>query len=149
MAEISLVRDKDGKVSLEKAALLLALTETRAEEDQLKKTLTESFSLICGVTEIGGTVTVLQDSGKLINSVLSAAFNTGVIRKEPAHIHALVHATQEASNSIFVHTNSNASFALKISLITDKQWLAVGVYGRSSLHPLSEHSRIGLGYMHL
>lgn len=149
MADFNSLKDKEGKVSLEKASLFLALTESRAEEDELKKVLTESYLLVCGVTEIGGTVTTLQSNGKLINAVLSAAFNTGVISKDPAAIHALVHATLEASNSVFIHTHSNASFALKVGMVTDKKWLAVAIFGWSSLHPLSEHGRVGLGYMHL
>lgn len=135
--------------SLERSAILLALTETREEEEKLKKSLMENHSLRCGVTELGGTVANLQHTGKLTNTVMATAFNTGVIPKEDRKIHALIHATLEASNSIFIHTNSNASFALKIGLVTDSQWLAVSIYGRSSLHPLLEHARVGLGVMHL
>ncbi|WP_088228788.1 HutP family protein [Desulfosporosinus sp. FKB] len=137
------------KPSLERSAILLAMTETREEEERLKKALQESTGIRCGVTELGGTVSTLQHTGKLTNSVISAAFNTGVIPKEGRKIHALIHATLEASNSIFIHTNSNASFALKIGLTTDTEWIAVAIFGRSSLHPLLEHSRVGLGFMHL
>lgn len=139
----------EAKPSLEKAALLLALTETRKDEEELKNLLNKSYGIRCGATEIGGTVSALQQTGKLTNSVMSAAINTGIIQKEARKIHALVHATLEASNSIFIHTNSNASFALKIGLSTDTFWIAVAIYGRSSLHPLSEHCRVGLGFMHL
>ncbi len=137
------------KPSLERSAILLAMTETREEEERLKKSLQESANFRCGVTELGGTVSTLQHTGKLTSSVMSAAFNTGVIPKEDRKIHALIHATLEASNSIFIHTNSNASFALKIGLTTDTQWIAVAIFGRSSLHPLLEHARVGLGFMHL
>lgn len=146
---MGLLKLNGNKISLERVALLLALTEGREDEEELKKALTESFSLVCGVTEIGGTVTTLQQGGKLNNAVLSTAFNTGVIRKDPAQIHAAVHATLEASNSVFIHTNANASFALKVGMVTDRSWLAVAIFGKSSLHPLSEHARVGLGYMHI
>ena len=135
--------------SLERSAIRLALTETREEEDKLKKFLLESYDMRSGVTEIGGTETNLQHTGKLTNSVMATAFNTGVIPKEAGKIHALIHATLEASNSIFIHSNSNASYALKIGLTTDTEWIAVAIYGRSSLHPLLEHARVGLGFMHL
>lgn len=135
--------------SLERSAIRLALTETREEEDKLKKLLLESYDMRSGVTEIGGTETNLQHTGKLTNSVMATAFNTGVIPKEAGKIHALIHATLEASNSIFIHSNSNASYALKIGLTTDTEWIAVAIYGRSSLHPLLEHARVGLGFMHL
>ncbi|MHB1651324.1 MAG: HutP family protein [Desulfitobacteriaceae bacterium] len=140
--------EKEEYPSLERKAVLLALTETREEEELFKGQLT-SQGLTCAVTEIGGTVMTLQQNGKLTNSVISAAINTGVIRKEPRHVHALAHATLEAGNSIFIHTHSNASFALKVGLITNTEWLAVAIFGRSSLHPLSEHCRVGLGFMHL
>jgi hypothetical protein len=133
---------------LERNALYLALSENRTEEDILKSKIVEN-GLYCGVTEIGGTAAALQPNGKLVNSILSAAINTGVIQKDSRKIHALVHAALEASNSIFIHTNSNASFALKIGLVTDTKWIAVAIFGRSSLHPLSEHGRVGLGVMHL
>lgn len=134
--------------TLEQSALYLALSDNRAEEEHLKKQLAEN-GFACGVTEIGGTATTLQPNGKLVNSVISAAINTGVIQKDSREIHALVHAALEASNSIFIHTNSNASFALKVGLVTDSKWVAVAIFGRSSLHPLSEHGRVGLGIMHL
>lgn len=129
--------------------MYLAMTETREEEDKLKKSLLELFNIRCGVTELGGTVSNLQHTGKLTNTVLATAFNTGVIPKEDRKIHALIHAALEASNSIFIHTNSNASLAMKIGLTTDTEWIALAIYARSSLHPLSEHARVGLGVMHL
>lgn len=142
------LKNNEENPSLERAALYLALSETREEEDALKKQLMDD-GLCCGVTEIGGTVATLQPTGKLTNSVISAAINTGVIQKDARKIHALVHAALEASNSIFIHTNSNASFALKIGLVTDTKWIAVAIFGRASLHPLSEHCRVGLGFMNL
>lgn len=135
--------------SLERSAIRLALTETREAEDKLKKFLLETYNMRSGVTELGGTESVLQQTGKLTNSVMATAFNTGVIPKEDRKIHALIHATLEASNSIFIHNNSNASYALKIGLTTDTEWIAVAIYGRASLHPLLEHARVGLGVMHL
>ncbi|KLU60892.1 anti-terminator HutP [Peptococcaceae bacterium CEB3] len=145
----SMPAESENKFSLERAALLLALSETRQEENSLKEHYTVHEKITCGVTETGGTVAALQHTGKLTNSVLSTGLNTGVIRKDAKQIHALVHAALEASNSIFIHTHGNASFALKIGLTTDGDWLAVAIFGRSSLHPLSEHCRVGLGYMHL
>lgn len=136
------------KPSLERIALSLALTETREKEDELKKWML-SKNVHCAVTEIGGTFAALQPTGKLTHSVLSAAINTGIIKKEAKDLHALVHATLEASNSVFIHTNSNASYALKIGIATDRDWIAIAIFGRSSLHALSEHCRVGLGYMHL
>lgn len=148
-ANMQLTLDKERKPSLERAAILLALTQTREEEEKLRTSLSEMFGICCGVTELGGKVVNLQHTGKLTNSVMSTAFNTGIIPKEARKIHALIHATLEASNSVFTHTNSNANMALKIGLTTNFEWLAVAIHGRSSLHPLLEHARVGLGVMHL
>lgn len=147
MPESSVVKKK--RPSLEKSAIRLTLTETREDEEKLKKFLLDAFDIRSGVTELGGTESNLQHTGKLTNSVIATAFNTGVIPKDARKIHALIHATLEASNSIFIHNNSNASYALKIGLTTDTEWIAVAIYGRSSLHPLLEHARVGLGFMHL
>lgn len=136
------------KPSLEREALFLVLTDTREKENEVKQKLIAQ-NLNCAVTEIGGTVATLQPTGKLTHSVISAALNTGVIKKDPKAIHAVVHATLEATNSIFVHTNSNASFALKIAMVTDNDWIAIAIFGRTSVNILSEHCRVGLGYMHL
>ncbi|WP_088225390.1 HutP family protein [Desulfosporosinus sp. FKB] len=146
---MQLTVDQERKPSVEKAALLLALTQTREEEEKLKVSFSEVFDIRCGVTELGGKVANLQHTGKLTNSVISTALNIGIIPEEARKIHALIHATLEASNSVFTHTNSNADMALKIGLTTNVEWLAVAIYGRSSLHPLLEHARVGLGVMHL
>ena len=139
---------KEDKPSLERIALALALSETREKENELKKIML-SQNVYCAVTELGGTYAALQPTGKLTHSVLSAAINTGAISKEAKSIHAVVHATLEACQGIFVHTNSNASYALKIGIASDRDWIAIAIFGRSSLHALSEHCRVGLGYMHL
>lgn len=139
----------DASSFLERSAIKLALSETREEEEALKSALRTSWGLVCAATEIGGTMTILHHKGKLTNSVLAAALHTGVIKKEEKSIHALLHATLEASNSVFIHSNSNASFALKVGIATDKDWIAIAIFGRTSVHPLSEHARIGLGLMHL
>ena len=145
---MSELKQNQDKPSLERIAVSLALTENREKEDELKK-IVLSQNVACAVTELGGTYSALQPTGKLTHSVLSAAINTGVIEKEPKAIHAVVHATLEASQGIFIHTNSNASYALKVGIASDRNWIAIAIFGRSSLHALSEHCRVGLGYMHL
>lgn len=68
--------------SLEREALFLVLTDTREKENEVKQKLIAE-NLNCAVTEIGGTVATLQPTGKLTHSVISAALNTGVIKKTP------------------------------------------------------------------
>ena len=53
------------KPSLERSAILLAMTETREEEAKLKKSLYESFNIRCGVTELGNLLFGTGKSGML------------------------------------------------------------------------------------
>lgn len=135
--------------SLERAAMLLAMSESREKESKLRQYYGNEFGLACVVTEVGGTISALQNSGKLTNSVIAAAINARVIESKPEAVHAVLHATVDATKGIFLDSSNNASLALKISIISDGRWVAVGIFGKSSMHPLTEHSRVGLGYMHL
>ncbi|ABZ83692.1 nif-related orf1 [Heliomicrobium modesticaldum Ice1] len=140
---------QEGKPSLERAAMMLAMSETREKEYRLRQYYGEEMGLACVVTEVGGTVSALQSTGKVTNSVIAAAINANVIEAKSEFVHAVLHATVDAMKGIFLETANNASLALKISIISDGRWVAVGIFGKSSVHSLTEHSRVGLGYMHL
>ncbi|MBC9785147.1 HutP family protein [Heliobacterium chlorum] len=143
------IHESRPKPSLERAAMMLAMSETRESEFRLRQYYGETWHLPCVVTEVGGTIGALQTSGKLTNSVVTAALKAKVIESKPENVHAVIHATIEALKGIFLDYAQNASLALKISVISDGKWLAVGIFGKSSVHPLTEHCRVGLGFMHL
>ncbi|KAB2952882.1 nitrogen fixation protein [Heliorestis acidaminivorans] len=135
--------------SIERAALILAMTETRDKEKKLRHHYVERYGFSCVVTEVGGIVTTLQNTGKLVNSVLAAAINGKVIENIPEQINALLHATSNACKCVCMDSTHNASLALKISVISDGRWVAVAIFGKLSQHHMTEHLRVGMGYMHL
>lgn len=130
-----------------KAALLLAMADTRPEESEIKAYLKNTYGYETFVIEIGG---ILKDiRNRVVKSVLNAALNAGAIEKKTAHIHPLIHATVEAERGMMLHVPSESSFRMKVAVVISSEWLAVAMYGESALHILSAHERVGLGIMHI
>ena len=130
------------------AAMLLALTRTMQDEENVKKMLTEQgFRYV--VTEVGGNSAMSEFQIKTTKAVIGACMNTGLFTKTPTNYHALLHATDEAKRGIMVNVASSASVAVKIAVVRDTQWVAVAMFGESALHPLTNHDRAGLGVMHI
>ncbi len=130
------------------AAMLLALTRTIPDEENVKKMLTEQgFRYV--VTEVGGNSAMSEFQMKTTKAVIGACMNTGLFTKTPTNYHALLHATDEAKRGIMVNVASSASVAVKIAVVRDAKWVAVAMFGESALHPLTNHDRAGLGVMHI
>lgn len=130
-----------------KYAINLALTEVMADEISLKEEYRKQ-GLKFAVTEVGGKA----DSDlhiKITNAVIGAALNNKVIQKTPHDMHALLHATEEAKIGIFHNNNLSTNLALKIAIMCSENWLAVAIYGESSMHTYTSHERCGLGIMHI
>ena len=130
-----------GPQGLGRRALQLSMTETKSEEDALKRQFLRE-----GI--VGGTSDT-DFQTKAARAVIGAALNSGLVEKEGRSIHALMHATEEAKRGVLVNTASSASLAMKIAIVRNKGWVAVAFYGESSLHVFSCHERVGLGVMHL
>ena len=129
-------------------ALLLALTKTIEEEDNLKKIYRgEGIKFV--VTEIGGKSSRGELQEKINKSVIGACLNERLIEKNGPNLHAVLHATEEAKKCILMNTTSTASVVLKIAIVRDEHWIAVAMFGESSIHPLTGHERCGLGIMHI
>ncbi|HHV72191.1 MAG TPA: HutP family protein [Clostridia bacterium] len=127
--------------------MLLALTNTKEEEEQLKEQLAKFKNIKFVVTGLGGMIDEIPE--KIIQVLIGAALNTNVIKKDTRQIHALIHAAQEAVHGMMLDPTINASYAMKISIVSDEKWVAVGLYGKAAFHPLTNHERSGLGVMHL
>jgi len=128
-------------------ALLLAMTQTRELEEEIKQ-LIASLHMQCCVTEVGGVENDFKKS--LIRNTLGAAYASNLIRKNSNDTHALVHATIEAGRSSFSNiTTFNTSFKMKLAIVKDDKWICVATFGEGGVHPLSSHSRAGMGIMHL
>lgn len=135
------------RVSLGRAALLLAMTEDRETEEEVKKWLASRGYTRAVATEVSGTLYEFKQ--KVVKNAVTAALNTGVIAEEPGEIHSVVHAALEALCGIEILAMANPSLKVKMAIVSDGKWLAVGMYGMSAAHPTSNHERAGLGVMHL
>ena len=130
------------------AAMLLALTRNRRDEDVVKQLLNgQAFRFV--VTEVGGNPALSDFQLKTTKAVIGACLHTELIAKTPTNYHALLHATDEAKRGIMVNISSSVSVAVKIAVVRNSGWIAVAMFGESALHPLTNHDRAGLGVMHL
>lgn len=131
----------------ERAAMLLALTRSREEEEKVKSMLAEMAGMRFAVTEIGGVSDSLRS--KIAPRVIGACLKQGVIGNTSSQIHALLHAILEASRGIFLEMPMSSSMSLKIAVVRHKKWIAAAIFGDSALHMLTNHRRAGLGVMHV
>ena len=128
-------------------AMLLALTRTINDENKLKSIYKEK-GIRFVVTEMGGKSDGnFQD--KINRAVIGASLGEGLVEKTPHDIHAVLHASEEAKRGILVNTTSSTNIALKIAIVRDEAWVAVAMFGESSIHPITSHERAGLGVMHI
>ncbi len=131
----------------EVATLLLLLSINRNMENRIKREIESTGLFKCAVTEIGAGVDAIKR--KLVSAVVGAALDNDLINKTPHHVHALIHATEEAVRGIFETNPLTGNVGLKISMVRDSQWIVVSVLGSCAAHHLSNHKHIGLGMMHI
>lgn len=130
------------------AAMLLALTQTIYDEENVKQIVAKNgFKAV--VTEVGGRTSFDDFNEKINRAVIGASLNSGVIQKTTNDIHALIHATEEAKKGILVSVSTSANLAMKIAVARDDTWIAVALFGKSALHYMTNHDRAGLGVMHI
>lgn len=137
----------EGSRGLGYNALLLALSSTIEEEERLKAVL-DGLGLKCVVTETGGN-SGGDFQAKTMRAIIGASLNSGLIEKSARTIHALLHAAEEAKKGLLVNSASTTNLAVKIAIVRNQEWVAVALFGESSLHSFSYHERVGLGIMHL
>ncbi len=128
-------------------ALRLAMSQSLKEEEDVKAEVYR-LGLQFVVTEIGGN-TKLDFQRKFIRSILGAGLNSGIISKVPNEYHALLHATEEAKKGLIISVVPEVNLAVKVSIVREDHWIAVGIFGESAIHPMTEHERCGLGIMNI
>ncbi len=129
-----------------KLAMLAAMT-SREEEETLKALVAEKHTNIkLAVTFIYGKRNKIMDT--ITKSAVGCALQNNIVRANGIDIHAVMHATLEAIGGITNHL-IDASLKLKMSIVSDGNWVAVALYGDSAIHPLTNHERAGLGIMNL
>jgi len=141
------VFENEKEWSAEIAAMLLALTQSINSENAIKEML-DKRGLRYVVTEIGGT-SFGEFQSKTTKAILGACLNSGLVKKESAHLHAVLHAAEEAKKGILVNASTSTSLAVKVAIVRDKKWVAVAIFGQSAIHPITNHHRAGLGVMHI
>lgn len=140
------MQNSENKFNIGKIAILLALASNKDEELLLKNKYSEE-GYLCAITATGGEISGLAK--KINNAVIGACLNNNIIEKTPEEIHAVIHATLEAKEGILMTVPSGASFAGKIAVVRNKNWIAIAIYGNSAMHIMTNHERIGLGIMHI
>nr|WP_305144872.1 HutP family protein [Anaerotruncus sp. DFI.9.16] len=121
---------------------MLAMTDTREDEEILKQVFAE-YGLRSVVTAATGSNTIIRP--KLVNSIIGACLNSGLIEKKPTHVHPLVHAIQEASYSAKIETDVSQNCQLKIAVVRRDPWISIGIYGNIAIHEISNHKTVGSG----
>jgi hut operon positive regulator len=127
-------------------AVLIAMSVSREQESLIKTALADFNCKFC-ITEVGGER--LEFNKKLYKAVIGASLNNNIIVKNSQEVHALLHATEEAKKGFLFKEVSSLDVAVKVSIVRKDHWLAVGMYGYSAMHSITNHSRVGLGLMHI
>lgn len=130
-----------------KIAIMASITDK--EEEKLMKEFVKGYDMEykLAVTFVSGLTSEIK--GSFIKSIVGCALQNGIIEKNGTKIHSLVHAGIDALAGVLNSTPAEGSLKLKVALVSDKEWLAVAVYGDSAFYPLTNHERACLGVMHL
>ncbi|HPB33242.1 MAG TPA: HutP family protein [Caldisericia bacterium] len=129
-----------------KAALLLSMSSDE-EENEIKRKIIEKTNYRIGVTRVAGFASEIRR--KFAPAILGAALNCNVINKTTPEVHALLHASLEALNSIIQSESLDSSLSLKVSVVCDNKWICVGIFGDSAFYPITNHEKSSLGIMHI
>ena len=124
------------------AAVLLAMTQNRCDEDIVKQHFT-NLGCLCVASTIGGVNDTVKS--KIINATIGAALNGNVISKRTEDIHPLCHATIEAFKGAQVNDAVTQNCLMKVAVIRYKHWIAVCICGDFAIHEMSHHTLMGVG----
>lgn len=133
-------------ISSGKVAMLLAMTENRESEENLKAYF-NGKGYLNAVTEVAGKSSDLMS--KVISAVLGSAIHMEIIHEEPREIHALTHAAIEAFQGIMLDIPLSSNFYIKVAVVRTENWMTIGAYGSTAFHKLTNHPCCGLGVMHI
>ena len=133
-------------LTIEKVSILLAMTSSREQEEALKEHFAQA-GYSCGVTEIAGVNEELRR--RLLNAVVGASLNLGIVRRNSNEIHTLVHATLEAAEGLALNIPLVESFRLKAAISRKDGWICVAFYGVRAMHSLTNQQTVSMGVMHI
>lgn len=124
-------------------ALLLAMTQNLEQEKEMIREL-QNRGFKAAATMVSGYNYTLMP--KLVNSVIGVCLNADIIEKKTAHIHPVVHALHEATESARLVREISQNCCLKITVVRYNELFALGIYGDMAIHELSAHKTIGIGF---
>ncbi len=133
-------------LTIEKVSILLAMTASREQEEELKRHFTQE-GYLCGVTEIAGVNDELRR--RLLNAVVGASLNLGIVQRNSNEIHTLVHATLEAAQGLALNIPVVESFRLKAAISRKDGWICVAFFGVRAMHSLTNQQTVSMGVMHI
>lgn len=133
-------------LTLGRAAMLLAMSKTREQEETIKE-LVQSCGMQCCVTEVGAVETDFKSQS--VRNILGAVFASNLIKKNTPATHALLHAVVEAGRALFYNMPVITSLKMKWAIVKDSEWICVAAFGDCGMHTLTSHNRSGMGMMHL
>lgn len=127
----------------QRLAIYLAMTKSIEEEKQMISELQKHG--IKGAATMATGVN-MDISGKVLNGVIGACLNAGIVEKKRSHLHPLVHAILEALGTSNVQPGIQQNCRLKIAIVRDDEAVAICIYGDIAIHELTTHKTIGWGY---
>ncbi len=134
--------DRIGKI-----ALIAAMSDEDGEK-RLKEEINKSSSKYkLAVTFVSGITSDIKKT--FVKSIVGCSLHNGIIMKTSGQIHAVLHAALDAAGGAIYQVPAESSLKIKVAIVSDGQWVAVGVYGESAFYPITNHERSGLGVMHL
>lgn len=133
------------KLTIGRAALWLAMSETREQESEVRTQL-NTMGYQCVATEVSGPLLSIRQN--IVKNVVAAAVNAKVIDNVPTQIHSVTHAMVEAFGGIVTAPNApKPNLKIKAGIVSDKEWICVALYARTSFHPSYNHEKVGIGTM--
>jgi acetoin utilization protein AcuB len=137
-----IVKQRQPKLSAERAAIYLAMTNERdKEEDWLKKTQEEGFR--CAVTQVGAKADKLAQ--KLREAAVVAALANGIIDESLEDKIAVSNAIRDAYSQLEL-TNPGLGGGFKIAIVRGKRLVVVCCFGRSGHALVNGPQQIVTGY---
>ena len=129
-----------------KLALITAMSND-AEEAHIKEVVAREAHLKLTVTYVSGRKGDIEKV--FVRSLIGAALKAETIHERSGEIHAVIHAGLEAWHSLTDAVVDSSSLKIKVAIVSDGRWVAIGAYGDSAMHHLTNHERMGFGVMHL
>lgn len=130
-----------------KIALLAAMSDEDGEKKLKQEINVPSSKYKLAVTFVTGITSDIKKT--FVKSIVGCSLHNGIIIKTSGQIHAVLHAALDAASGVVHQVPAEASLKIKVAVVSDGQWIAVGVYGESAFYPITNHERSGLGVMHL